>query len=56
MDERDLKLARAIVEEEEARNKGASPGGSPAPLKKTPVGKVVEKMNAFRSEQIFQLA
>lgn len=50
MDERDLQLARAMVEEEEAmRNKGTSPGGSPAPLKKTPVGKVMEKMNAFRS-------
>lgn len=45
MDERDLQLARAMVEEEEgARNRG----GSPVPLRRTPVGKLVEKMNAFR--------
>lgn len=55
MNEKDLQLARAMVEEEEARNRGGflnNSRGSPAPLKKTPVGKVVEKMNAFRSEQI----
>lgn len=53
MNEKDMQLARAMVEEEEARNRGGLLNrGSPAPLKKTPVGKVVEKMNAFRSEQI----
>lgn len=57
MDERDLQLARAIVEEEAAAaatmssRGGSSPsGGSPVTLKKTPVGKVMEKMNAFRSD------
>lgn len=47
MDEKDLQLARAMVEEEKDQND--SPGGSSAnSTKKTVLNRAADKMNAFR--------
>lgn len=47
MKEEDLVMARAIVAES-MENGQASPGGSPAPLKKTLITKVQDKASLFR--------
>lgn len=42
MNEEDLALARVLVSESE------SPGGSPAPLRKTPITQMKDRSQAFR--------
>jgi hypothetical protein len=48
MNESDLQLARAMVADERFKSENSTPGTSPTPLKKTVVGKVMEKLNTFR--------
>lgn len=50
MDESALVLARAMVAEEREKKDSctSSPDGSPAPLKKTILGRVHEKLQTFR--------
>lgn len=44
MNEQDLMVARALA----AESRENSPGGSPGPLRKTPLSKVADKLNTFR--------
>lgn len=44
MNEEDLALARVLVLESETE----SPGGSPAPLRKTPITQMKDRTQAFR--------
>lgn len=46
MDEKDLQLAKAMVEEE--KDQCGAHSGSYGTAKKTTLNKVMEKMNAFR--------
>lgn len=48
MNESDLQLARALVADEKLKSENSTPGTSPTPLKKTVVGKAMEKLNTFR--------
>lgn len=48
MNESDLQLARAMVADEKLKSESNTPGNSPTPLKKTVVGKALEKLNTFR--------
>lgn len=44
MNEQDLMVARALA----AESKENSPGGSPGPLRKTALSKVVDRLQTFR--------
>lgn len=44
LNEQDLMVARALA----AESRENSPGGSPGPLRKNPLSKVVDKLNTFR--------
>ncbi|XP_063904486.1 NAD kinase-like isoform X3 [Zophobas morio] len=48
MNEGDMQLARALVADERINSENSTPGTSPTPLKKTVVGKAIEKLNTFR--------
>lgn len=44
LNEQDLVVARALASE----SRENSPGGSPGPLRKNPLNKVVDKLKTFR--------
>lgn len=44
MNEQDLVVARALA----AESRENSPGGSPGPLRKSPLTKIADKLNTFR--------
>lgn len=46
MDEKDLMLARTLVESQQQEQ--SSPGASPVPLRRTRVQDLIEKRNQFR--------